>query len=166
MGKGNGGTRSNGTSTGGVVPAPVDEYAAWRAKEGSELYDYDRDKVKFEVMKPVQDLDGTYIDGITPEMLRYKTNYVIYGVPRNMRDGKFHMGSDEEYWYDKTMTFNQAINRTIKDAKDGYRYNEKTRDIVMKVESEDEKAPSAWIWVYLEGKNKVRISIDRFKPGI
>ena len=59
MGKGNGGTRSSGTSTGGVVPAPVDEYAAWRAVESTEKYTYDRDKMRFEVRDGINDVSSS-----------------------------------------------------------------------------------------------------------
>ena len=166
MAKGNGGTRSQGPAqaAGGRENTPVDEYAEWRKREGSELYSYDRDKVKFDVFKPVQDLDGSYIDGITPKLLRYKAEYDIYSVPRNMKDGKFHLVEDKEYWYSEKMTFNQAINKVVDDAKKSYKYNEKIRDSVMEIEAEDDNAPTAWIWVGLQGDNKVRISIDRFKP--
>lgn len=163
MAKGSGGTRSNGASTGGVVAAPVDEHAAWRAAEGSERYSYDPSKVQFDILMPEKDLDGSWIDGMTTQMLRHKTEYDFYNVQRSMTDGKYNMGRGE-YFTSETMTFNQAVNRAVQMAKDSYRYNERIRDSVYSIESEDPKAPSAWIWAELKGDNTVRISVHRFKP--
>ena len=143
--------------------AQVDEYAVWRAAEGSEKYEYDPDKVRFVMRKPFIEDTGEAYDGITKEDLRYKSDFIFRSVQRNLSDGKFSMGSGD-YWFDERMTYNQAINRAIKEIKDGYKHNEKVRDHVMKIESDDDNAPTAWVWAELVSRNKVRISITRFRP--
>lgn len=163
MAKGNGGTRSGVRGRGNVNP-PVDEYAAWRAVEGSERFTYDPEKVKFQVDKPVTDLDGTPMDGITPEMLRYKAEYDFSEVQRNMSDGKYHIATDGYYQYSETMTFNQAINRAMSEAKAMYKHNEGMRDRIFRINSEDDDAPSAYIWAELVDNNKVRLGLSRFRP--
>ena len=164
MAKRSGGTRQQGAGVGGITPAPADQNKAWREAEGSEKYTYDRDKVKFQIDRPINDLDGKPIDGITPSMLRYKTEYDFYEVQRNMDDGKYHIASDGYYQYSETMTFNQAVNRALDEAKRMYQNNEGMRDRIFRVTSEDDNAPTAYIWAELRDNNKVRLSITRFKP--
>ena len=160
MAKGSGNTRASGPSRG----KQVDQYAAWRAAEGSEKYTYDTNKVRFDISMPEKDLDGTWLDGFTDEMLRHKAVYDFSNVQRGMSDGKFNIGRDAMYYYSETMTFNQAVNRTVQMIKDGYRNNEGLRDSIYLVDSEDSKAPTAWVWAELKGDNKVRIMVSRHKP--
>ena len=156
MGKGNGGTRSNGTSTGGVVPAPVDEYAAWRAVEGSERYKYDPEKVKFSV--DAMDIGGEF----SRAEMAYKSDFEYEAVQRDMTDGKYHI-NESEYIYNEPKTFNQAIKQAVTFAKERYQNNEGMRDQMYMVRNyEDDNAPSAWVTAELVGDNKVRIHISRF----
>lgn len=160
MAKSNGGTRSGGTSTGGVVAAPVDEYAAWRAVEGSEKYTYDTDKVKFSVESPL-DISDT---PLTASELRHKSDYAFYDVERDMGDGKFHI-NDTRFIYNEPRTFSQAIKEAVTWHRERYQNNEKARDRMIQVRNyDDDNAPSAWVTAELVGDNKVRIRISRFKP--
>ena len=156
MAKSNGGTRSARSST----PAPVDEYAAWRAVEGSEKYSYDPDKVKFSVEKPLDVSDTP----MTVGELRHRSDYEFYDVERDMSDGKFHI-NDTRFIYNEPRTFSQAINEAVTWHKERYQNNERARDRMIQVRNyDDDNAPSAWVMAELVGDNKVKIHISRFKP--
>lgn len=157
MGKGNGGTRSNGTSTGGVVAAPKD--AGYLASETSFKYTYNPETVKFDVRDDGRDYQRDH-EGITPADLRKKQDFHFSSVQRN-DEGKFDLGRGD-YWFTDNMSFAQAVNRAVKEIKDGYRNNEDIRDHYMVVENEDS---SLWATVQAlrVADGKVRISISRYK---
>lgn len=157
MGKGNGGTRNIGASTGGIVPAQANN-DAWRKAEGSENYSYSPDKVKFstETMDMVE-------SPLTPAELRYKADYEFVGVERDMTDGKYHI-NEGNYIYNEPRTFSQAVKEAVTFSKERYQNNERMRDRMIKVQTDDDNAPTAWVTAELVGDNKVRIRISRFKP--
>lgn len=158
MAKASGGTRTVGP--GGTAPAPVDQYAAWRAVEGSEKYSYDPDRVKFTVESP---LDMS-VSPMTASELRHKSDYEFYDVERDMADGKFHI-NDTNFIYNEPRTFSQAVKEAVTWHKERYQNNERARDRMIQVRNyDDDNAPSAWVTAELVGDNKVRIRISRFKP--
>ena len=113
MAKGNGSTRASTPS-----PAPVvDEYAAWRAVEGSEKYTYDTEKVRFSV--ETLDLGGDF----TKAEMSYKSDFEFEAVQRDMSDGKYHI-NESEYLYNEPRTFNQAIKEAVRFAKERYQNND------------------------------------------
>lgn len=160
MAKRSGGTRQSGSSTGGVVQPAVDQYAAWRAVEGSERFTYDRDKVKFKVESPLDMSDTPF----TASELRHRSDYEFYAIQRDMGDGKYHI-NDGEYIYNEPRTFNQAVQEAVRFSKERYQNNEGMRDQMYQVRNyDDDNAPSAWVTAELVGDNKVQIRISRFKP--
>lgn len=156
MGKTSGGTRKNGTSIGGVVAPPKD--AGYLASETSFKYTYDPETVKFELRDWGREYEAE--QGITAADLRKKDDFNFSSVQRN-DDGKFDLGRGD-YWFTENMSFAQAVNRAVKEIKDGYRNNEDIRDHYMVVENEDN---SLWATVQAlrVANGKVRISISRYK---
>ena len=136
----------------------MDEYAAWRAVEGSEKYSYDPEKVKFSV--ETLDIGGDF----TKAELGYRSDFEFVAVQRDMSDGKYHL-NESEYIYNEPKTFNQAVKQAVTFAKERYQNNEGMRDQMYMVRNyDDDNAPSAWVTAELVGDNKVRISVSRFKP--
>ena len=157
MGKGNGGTRGQGPAqTAGGRTIQLDD-SGYRAAETSFKYSYDPDKVKFRINDIERELG---IEGITAKDLRTKDDFSFSSVQRN-NAGKFDLGRGD-YWFTENMSFAQAVNRAVQEIKSGYRNNENIRDHYMVVENEDN---SLWATVQatMEGDNKVRIMINRYK---
>jgi len=162
MAKGSGNTRNVGPAqaAGGRQNTSVDEYAAWRAAEGSEKYTYEPDKVKFKVDSPLDVSDSP----LTAKELRHYSDYEFYDVEKDMSDGKFHI-NDTHFIYNEPRTFSQAVKEAITWHKERYQNNERARDRMIQVRNyDDDNAPSAWVTAELIGDNKVRIRISRFKP--
>lgn len=154
MAKGNGGTRS---ARGSSISAPVDEYAAWRAVEGSERFSYQPENVKFTQ-------DTLDIGELTQAEIRHRSDYEFLAIQRDMTDGKYHI-NDGEYIYNQPQTFNQAVQEAVRFARERYQNNEGMRDQMYQVRNyDDDNAPSAWVTAELVGDNKVKIHISRFKP--
>ena len=153
MAKGNGSTRN---SARGGTSAPVDEYAAWRAVEGSERFSYQPENVKFSV--DAADMG----DAFSRAEMSHKSNYEFGAIQRDMNDGKYHI-NESDYIYNQPQTFNQAINEAVRFAKERYQNNEGMRDQMYTVHNyDDDNAPSAWVTAELVDNNKVRIHVSRF----
>ena len=161
MGKGNGGTRTNGTSTGGVVAAPKTERddSGYRNSETSLRYSYNPDTVQFSVNDTGREY-GLEKD-ITPSDLRSKADFSFSSVQRDGYTGKFNLGRGD-YWFTENMSFAQSINRAIKEIKDGYRHNENIHDHYMLIESNNSPL-WATVQATLKADNKVRIIVSRYK---
>ena len=154
MAKGNGSTRS---ARGSSSPAPIDEYAAWRAVEGSERFSYQPENVKFTQ-------DTLDVGELTQAEIRHRSDYEFLAVQRDMTDGKYHI-NEGDYIYNQPQTFNQAVQEAVRFAKERYQNNEGMRDQMYQVRNyDDDNAPSAWVTAELIGDNKVKIHISRFKP--
>ena len=157
MGKGNGGTRSQGPAqaAGGRENTPVD--AGYRASETSFKYSYDPDKVKFRINDISRELG---IEEVTAKDLRTVDDFSFSSVQRD-NDGKFDLGRGD-YWFTEKMSFAKAVGRAVEEIKTGYKNNENVRDHYMVVENKDN---SLWATVQavMDDNNKARITISRYK---